>query len=709
MKKLKWILGVPAAIVAIALVVIALLLMSYDYNQFKAPVAEAVQKATGRTLVIGGDIGLKLGLTPALVVEDIRFQNADWGSRPDLASIRRFEVQVAIIPLLSKRIEIQRLIIVEPDILIETDARGRSNLEFKAKTTPVPKTPAEKPDKKDGEVSLPGLVFNDLRIEKGQLTYRDGKSGKTYRIALNRLDASAQGPDSPLSLKLRGTYQEAPLGLDATFGPLTGLTRKGTPWPLDLVLTAPDTELRVKGTVADVPGLKGFDLKIDLDCKKPSSLARLAEAEIPLDPPIRFSGRVSDPAAGTYDISALSLAVGGSDLSGSLTVALDGKRPVVTADLTSKKIDVREFIKEKAPEEKPAAKKPAGPPKEKVFPRDPLPVDALKSADARVSLKAASILLPKTALADLDLRLALKDGRMTMEPLTALMGGGKIAGRTTLTPEGKGLALASVLKVEQFDVGKMLKELAIFDLFEGKLDLSTNLKGSGDSVAAIMASLDGHVSVTMDGGRINNELIKTLGSDLSTGLFRLLNPFGDKEDWTAINCLAVRFDARKGLADASVLVFDTSVMSVTGKGDINLATEGLDLSLKPSPKDGLGVSGLGKINLSLGQLTSAFKLGGTLAKPKLAVDKTAAALAAGKALGGMALFGPVGVAGALVSGTAGKDENPCVWAVKAAKDGKTSKPVSTAAKSESPKPGTVQPPASGAGIFGNTLQKLLGD
>lgn len=708
MKKLKWLIGVPVAIVAIALVVIALLLMSYDYNQFKAPVAEAVQTATGRTLAIGGDIKLDLSLTPALVVEDIRFQNAAWGSRPDLASVRRFEVQVAIMPLLSKRIEIQRLIIVEPDILIETDAQGRSNLEFKAKTASVAETPAEKPGKPDGAVSLPGLVFNDLRIEKGQLTYRDGKSGQTLRVALNRLDAATQGPDSPLSLKLAGSYQEAPLGLDATVGPLTGLTRKGTPWPLDLVLTAPDTRLGIKGTVADVPGLRGFDLKVDLDCKKPSSLARLAGAEIPMDPPIRFSGRISDPAPGSYGVSDLALAVGGSDVSGRLTVALGGPRPAVTADLTSKKIDAREFIKEKPAEKKPAAKKPIGPPREKVFPGDPLPVDALKSADATISLKVASVLLPKTALTDLDLRLVLKDGRMTLAPLTAFMGGGKISGRTTLVPTGKGMALASVLNVEQFDVGKMLKELAIFDLFNGKLDLSTDLKGSGHSVAALMAGLDGHVSLTMDGGRISNELIRTLGGDLSTGLFRLLNPLGDKEDWTAINCLAVRFDARRGLTDASVLVFDTSVMTVMGKGEINLATEALDLSLKPSPKEGLGVGNLGKISLSLGELATPFKLGGTLARPKLAVDKAGAALAAGKALGGMALFGPLGVAGALVSGTTGQDKDPCVWAVKAAREGKTATPP-TPVKNKTATPPGPKTTESGTAAVGNVLKGLFGD
>ena len=51
------------------------------------------------------------------------------------------------------------------------------------------------------------------------------------------------------------------------------------------------------------------------------------------------------------------------------------------------------------------------------------------------------------------------------------------------------------------------------------------------------------------------------------------------------------------------------------------------------------------------------------------LDKTKAALTIGKALAGNALFGPVGIAAALVSKSSDKDENPCVAAIEAAKTG----------------------------------------
>ena len=109
-------------------------------------------------------------------------------------------------------------------------------------------------------------------------------------------------------------------------------------------------------------------------------------------------------------------------------------------------------------------------------------------------------------------------------------------------------------------------------------------------------------------------------------------------------------------------------MVVVGEGEIDLKTEKLNLSLKPVPKEGIGTRVTGKLNVSLSELTKPFKLGGTLAHPSLAVDPTQTAIAFGKAIGGGMLFGPVGIAAALV-GTSSGDESSCLAAVEAANKG----------------------------------------
>jgi hypothetical protein len=102
-------------------------------------------------------------------------------------------------------------------------------------------------------------------------------------------------------------------------------------------------------------------------------------------------------------------------------------------------------------------------------------------------------------------------------------------------------------------------------------------------------------------------------------------------------------------------------------------------------------------------LTKSFKLGGTLAKPSLAIDTTQALVTAGKAVGGMALFGPAGILGALASPTPG-DPNPCLTALEKVKAGKT-QPGEKAEKK--PGEGKKNLEDVGKGV-GQELKKLFG-
>jgi hypothetical protein len=59
------------------------------------------------------------------------------------------------------------------------------------------------------------------------------------------------------------------------------------------------------------------------------------------------------------------------------------------------------------------------------------------------------------------------------------------------------------------------------------------------------------------------------------------------------------FDITSGIAYSTVLVLDTNYLSAVGDGAINLKTEALDISFKPSPNEGICVNGIGKISLSV--------------------------------------------------------------------------------------------------------------
>lgn len=738
----KWILSIAIIFIVALIVTVYTILLSYDFNHFKSKIALAVKDATGREITFGGDIKLRIGFTPTVLMEEVSFQNAQWGSRPELAKIRRFEAQVSLLPLIGGNIEVKRLILVEPDVLVETDNSGKSNLEFKVEEKLNPLIPKEEAPA-EGRGTLPFLIFNKVRIEKGRFTYKDGQSGNTYAVVLNSLNAVAAGNQSPFEVELNGAYNGNPFEVSGTIGPLIALMRPDKTWALEVTAKGSGATLTVEGTIRDAlnaknlaltisaegqsipeivkladvigisdmgpfklsvkvadPGgkltIEQFDLHIGTEelakvkltgaVKDPlaqrgievsfavrgndlSNLENLVGQPLPLKGPFYFSGHFFDLAVNTYKVTDLSVSLGNSEFGGSVEINLAARRPRLTAMLSSQKLDLRPVLSKGegiggtvGQSAEPAAKQ------DKAFPDDPLPLNALKQADVNFKIRAGQILLPRLALTDLAIDMVLEDGHLMFMPITLGIGGGTVDGHLDLRPHGKAAALALGLKIHQLDLGHMLKELDVNDNLEGKFDADIELSSHGSSVASLMAGLNGKTIVVMGKGRIDNKYIGLLGSDLSSSAFRLLNPIRDEVSYTELNCFVSRFDIKDGLADSTALVFDTSSMSVVGGGRVNLKTEELDLSFKPTPKKGLGLSGVGKINLSLGELAKPLKLAGTIANPTLAIDATKAAITFGKAVGGVVLFGPVGIAAALASG--GSDgKNPCLCAIEAAGKG----------------------------------------
>ena len=366
--------------------VVYIVLASYDFNKFKPQIADAVLKATGRTLDIGGPVDVKAGLSPRLVLTDLSFQNAEWASRPKMVTLKRLEVQVALIPLLSNEIEIKRLILIEPDILIERDSKGRSNLSFKPSEQ---KTSEETAEKKSANTPLP--VFNNVKIENGRLEYRDKISGKTYLVSLKELSAKAHSASSPMDLKVDGAYNNEPFAVQGKFGPLAEIMHASGKWVLEVEIQIAGADLKMKGTAQNAPQ-SGLDMQVTANVPEPDRLDAVVPGGFPVTKPVSLAGHAVQTGERAYKVSDVQIKMGDNDLTGSIEIDLNQNPLMVNADLTSQKIDFRTLAKSKQTSKKDGAKskKRAG----KIFPNTPLPYDALKNVQGKIKLAAANWCCP---------------------------------------------------------------------------------------------------------------------------------------------------------------------------------------------------------------------------------------------------------------------------------------------------------------------------
>src|SRR5688500_12625483 len=96
MRVLKWTLWL-----VLALFVALVLFVSFGSNSLKKPITKAVSNATGRELVIEGDLKpVWSWLHPRIRAEKIRFANPDWATEDHMVTADAVEVTLSLLPLL---------------------------------------------------------------------------------------------------------------------------------------------------------------------------------------------------------------------------------------------------------------------------------------------------------------------------------------------------------------------------------------------------------------------------------------------------------------------------------------------------------------------------------------------------------------------------------------------------------------------------------
>lgn len=639
-----------AAIVFVVLVAgAAAVLMTLDFNEYKPQIAAEVKKATGRDMKIEGDLRLNLlTLNPGLAVNGVRFANASWGSRPDMAVIKRFEVKVSVLPLLSGTLDIGRVVIEGADILVERNRDGRGNYEFA--TAAKPTEPAKPSDEGgSGSGSMPALAVREVTIKDSVLTYKDAKAAQPLVLAVQSLDVEG-APGDPLKLNLKGSYNNAPFTVKGTMGELAELLKPTKPWPVKITAEAGGATVDVNGSIANPQAASGIDLAIAVEGKDLSEMSKLAGGPVPPLGPYSLKARAVGSMDKVIEVRDLAAQMGKSAIAGKAALQVKD-RPVLSATLSSDLIDLADFTKGaeggaagKAPA--PSGGQPGAAPAgggKRLFPDDPLPVDGLKAADANIDVTVKKLLANNIAVENLHTAIALRNGDLAVTPIDADVAKGKLSGMIQLKASQATPTLDLKISGKKIDMGKLLADMNISDLLYGVINTDLDVSGRGKSVHQIMAGLNGKTNVVMGDGRMKSSALDVYVGGAATVLTQAV--FGKKSEYTVINCFVSQFDVQNGIATSKALLFDTEYAQITGAGSINLGTEQIKMTVDPKPKSVT-------VNTAV-----PVEIGGTLSEPSYRLNPLAAAAKVGGLIGTV-VFPPAAVIGLGELGVS--DKNPCM-------------------------------------------------
>ncbi|MCV3289199.1 AsmA family protein [Aeromonas media] len=663
MKKIIYILlGLALA----AVVAISALVSLIDPNQFKPQLAEQVRKSTGRELVMEGDIGWRFWPSLGLSLEKVQLRNPAGFAEPDLLRFAQGDASVALLPLLSHRLEIGKVTLSGAHLFIQTRADGSSNLNGLVKASAPDKQPsageiqpaaAAASDEKPWQISLQGVAL----VEASALV-RDDRSGAVSR--LDRLDLdlgqltpgewvpvtlAAKGARGELTFDLKGQTQ-LKLAREAKASELKDLSLSGSlsqpSQRLDAFSLKADRlalgqwsslTLNLSGAqgAADKPTLAGAlegTLKARLD--QGLQLVEVSDAVLAAKlsgdglPRPQMQLKLAGFARAELDKQSVTLSnlVLGADealLSGNGTVRL-GAVPKVEFDLKGEKLDLDSWLGQPAK----AAAAPAAPakgedkgtaPAAKALSTMEPDLAALKTVDLAGRLQLGSLRVKGLDLNAVDLQLALAGGQLNLKQFSAGVAGGRVTASGVLDARQQPARYQVHKRIQGVDIRPLLQTLAQNDRLEGKGDLEVQVQGTGLSEQALRSQMQGKVSLRLSDGALHGinlaEMIREARATL-TGKGADQVKEARKTDFSA---LTASFQIANGVARSDDIQLLAPALRVKGQGQTALVPETLDFLFLTSVVESSKGQG-GKSVDELKDVTIPVRIGGHWQAPSYRLD-----------------------------------------------------------------------------------------
>jgi AsmA protein len=324
-------LGVLVALLVVALIALVTLV---DVNRFKPQIAQAVQDRFNRTLVIDGD--LSLTLFPRIGVALPKTTLSEHRGPATFASLDGARVSVALLPLLSGRIEAGTVSVYGLTATIDKRADGTTNVDdlLKGDAAATPTTPT-----KDAG-GPPQFEIGGIELANANLTYRDLAAKNTvtltqFNLTTGRLATTSRTPVD-LSTRFAATAPAAQGELSArgeldldlvkqAFGARgLNLTLKATLEQRPVDVSARAGELRYDGASGALS-----ITKLDATAQGTVGTTQLEQARI-------------DVPALAWDPRSKRLSVGGVQVTARGKLGADARANSFEVELAAPKIDVTE-------------------------------------------------------------------------------------------------------------------------------------------------------------------------------------------------------------------------------------------------------------------------------------------------------------------------------------------------------------------------------
>jgi uncharacterized protein involved in outer membrane biogenesis len=572
-ESLTWPLRILAGLAAALLLAWAVLFITKG-RFLKDLFVDMASERTGRQVRVGGDFNLYLNpFHIQFLAEDIAIANPPWARDDQLFEAQRVELQVNIWRLIfGGGMRFRALDIVRGDIALETDAKGRNSWTFK-----------------DGEsepFELPRI--RRAAIVGTTLSYVDPVQKLEVALRIGDVAARRSTIQGPLTLSGSGRSHGTPFSVTGTLTS-PNETLAGGRNDLKLHIDVADSDIDVKGTLKGVTEFEGADLDLTAQGRTLQTPFRLLGAVVPETRRYRINSHLTK-VGDEWRFTRMNGKFGASDIRGNMTVARPAARLTISADLSSRSLDILDagpwigYSPERldAMGGRGAITTEGGRPR--VLPDAQLDISGLASFDANVKYRARNVRTGTIPIGNLEVDLALRDRRMELRPVAFDLAGGRLTADVTINARARPVVTDYDVRLSPVALGRLLTSFDVENSgTTGMIKGRMQLRGYGATVRDSLGSSSGRIAMILPRGALwlrNAELAELdIGDFVQAAISKKL------KEPAQIRCGLLGFTVRGGIAAADPIFIDTEKSVIRGQGSFSFAQESLNLTMEADAKN----------------------------------------------------------------------------------------------------------------------------
>ena len=659
---MKWLIGILLTVVILVAAAVVILPAVIDPNDYKPQIVAAAEKQLGRAFAIERD--LQLSVFPWLGIETggVRVGNAAGFSDQPMAEVEELGVKVKLLPLISRKVEVDTLVIRGLRLNLEKDAQGRTNWADLAGGQ-QPDEAGQQPTDAPAGGSAVAIRVNGIEVEDARVTWDDRQAGQRYVVDGLRLETGAIAPGEtvPVEAGMVFTSEQPAMRLDASLaarvtgdeglqrfdiaGLLLTLAAAGEGLPeggVDLELAASVAadlaagsvaidDLRVSGpamtatgsiALTDVQTNPAATGQFSLAETNPKTLAAMFAAPIETTDPdalTRLKGDVTLAYRdGAIRLDPLSVTLDDSTLAGHVHL-LDTTGPTLRTVLKLDRIDLDRYLPPAAAEGEAA---PAGDTETGKAGGDPFA--ALRTLDLDGRFEVGSLKVNNLRMSAVNARVVSKSGVLKIDPMGASLYEGSLKGAVELNASGETPKVKVRQDLAGIQIAPLLQDLAGEGRLLGSGNVNLDIGLVGLSEAEIRRSLNGKAGFSLRDGAVKGINVAQTIRDAAAALNLADERFDvGTPGQTDFSELSATVDISNGLIRNRDLSAKSPLLRVSGSGDVDLARDSIDYLLTTELVGSLAGQG-GKGAGDLAGVPIPIRIRGSLSEPSIRPDVAAA-------------------------------------------------------------------------------------